>query len=34
LLRNMLIYAARDLSEPLSAVPEDFDAQLQALGYQ
>ena len=32
LLRNMLRYAARDISEPLVNLPADFDAQLAEMG--
>jgi len=32
LLRNMLRYAARDVSKPLVELPDDFDAQLKAMG--
>jgi len=34
LLRNMLIYAARDARKPLADLPPDFDARLKALGYK
>ena len=34
LLRNMLRYAARDVDKPLSDLPSDFDAQLNAMGYE
>jgi len=34
LLRNMLRYAARDSGRPLADLPPDFDAQLEAMGYQ
>jgi hypothetical protein len=33
LLRNMLNYAARDLSKPLAEVPADFQHQLKGIGY-
>jgi hypothetical protein len=33
LLRNMLIYAARDADKPLAELPADFEAQLKAIGY-
>ncbi len=33
LLVNLLRYAGRDAGRPLSSLPPDFDAQLQALGY-
>ncbi|MBC8229029.1 hypothetical protein H8E77_05705 [bacterium] len=31
LLRNMLRYAAHDVSKPLVELPDDFDAQLEAM---
>ncbi|MBN1845341.1 MAG: hypothetical protein JW810_06625 [Sedimentisphaerales bacterium] len=34
LLRNMLNDAARDAGEPLTALPADFETQLELLGYQ
>ena len=34
LLRNMLRYAAVEVGKPVSALPDDFDAQLKAMGYQ
>ncbi len=34
LLRNLLRYAARDASQPVAALPADFDAQLRAMGLQ
>jgi hypothetical protein len=30
----MLRYAARDVDKPLSDLPSDFDAQLNAMGYE
>ena len=33
LLRNMLRFAGRDASKPLTELPADFDAQLRAIGY-
>jgi len=33
LLRNMLDYASRDVDQPPADLPEDFDRQLQAMGY-
>lgn len=33
LLRNMLRYAARDVSKPLVELPANFDQQLKAMGY-
>ncbi len=33
LLRNMLIYGTGDLDKPLTNVPDDFGAQLQAMGF-
>ena len=34
LLRNLINYAAADLAKPPIALPEDFDQQLKAIGYQ
>ena len=33
LLRNMLRFAGRNASKPLTELPADFDAQLKAIGY-
>jgi hypothetical protein len=33
LLRNMLNNATRDLDNPLTDLPSDFDEQLKAMGY-
>jgi len=33
LLRNMLNYASRDVDQPLVELPDDFNQQLQAMGY-
>ncbi len=33
LLRNMLLYGMGDLDIPLANLPDDFDAQLQAMGF-
>ena len=33
LLRNMLRFAGREAAKPLVDLPEDFDAQLKAVGY-
>lgn len=33
LLRNLLRYAGRDAAKPLADLPQDFDAQLKAMGY-
>ena len=30
----MLNYAARDLDQPLTELPADFDQQLKAIGYE
>ena len=34
LLRNTLNYAAKNLEQPLAPLPNDFDQQLRAFGYQ
>ena len=34
LLRNLIRYGARDLTQPLAALPGDFEAQLKAIGYR
>ena len=34
LLRNMLNYAARDMSRPLAELPADFPSQLKAIKYE
>ena len=34
LLRNLLRFAARDLSPPLAEVPGEFEAQLKSIGYR
>ena len=34
LLRNMLNYAARDMSRPLAELPADFPSQLKAIRYE
>jgi hypothetical protein len=34
LLRNMLNYSARDLGQPLTNLPADFDDQLKRTEYQ
>ncbi|MHB9037810.1 MAG: glycoside hydrolase family 2 protein [Armatimonadota bacterium] len=34
LLRNMLNYAARDVQQPVERLPDDFDEQLKAIGYE
>ncbi len=34
LLRNLIIYAARDLDKPLADIPADFDQQLKEIGYE
>jgi hypothetical protein len=34
LLRNMLRYASRDLAQPVTALPADFEAQLKSIGYK
>ena len=34
LLRNMLRYAARDISQPAVALPVGFEGQLKAMGYE
>ncbi len=34
LLRNLLNYAARDLDQPLTDLPADFDQQLNTIGYK
>ena len=34
LLRNLIIYAARDLGKPLADIPADFPQQLKEIGYE
>ena len=34
LLRNLIIYAARDLDKPLADIPADFPQQLKEIGYE
>ena len=34
LLRNMVIFAGRDVDQPLAELPSDFAAHLQAIGYE
>ena len=33
LLRNILLYAAADMKKPLANIPDDFQKQLQQIGY-
>ncbi|MEK7719897.1 MAG: glycoside hydrolase family 2 TIM barrel-domain containing protein, partial [Bacteroidota bacterium] len=34
LLRNLLLYAARDQKKPIEKLPSDFDTKLKAIGYK